>query len=86
MVTNDDPVRCQGRPVAARLGDREDMLCASMAKTTVTFHGRQVPVCWMHRKTWDRWAGDAEANAEQVWKWSRLPQELGGIGEIQAFA
>jgi hypothetical protein len=60
---------CQARPKAARHGWREDSLCASSASTTVRFHGRDVPVCWMHRTMWERWGENAVANAERYWGW-----------------
>jgi hypothetical protein len=64
-----DPVRCQARPIAARIGFREDMLCASMAKTTVIFRGAEVPVCRMHEKAYARWGVDAEGKAASLWGW-----------------
>jgi hypothetical protein len=38
-----------------------------MAKTTIRFHGREMPVCWMHRTMWERWGRNAAANAERYW-------------------
>jgi hypothetical protein len=46
--------RCQARPAAARRGFREDVLCASMANTVVRFRGRDVPVCEIHARTFNR--------------------------------
>jgi len=63
--------RCRAQPAAARRGFREDVLCASMANTIVRFHGRDVPVCEIHARTFARWGADAEASAELLWRWSR---------------
>ncbi|HEY1478744.1 MAG TPA: hypothetical protein VGF46_01870 [Gaiellales bacterium] len=71
--------RCQARPAAARPGYREDMLCASLANTHVTYREANVPVCRMHAATYARWAGDAEANAEARWDWR--PSRQSGLGE-----
>jgi hypothetical protein len=65
----DDRVQCQARPAAARRGFREDVLCASLANTTVRFHGRDVPVCRMHEATYGRWGADAEQKANELWEW-----------------
>jgi hypothetical protein len=62
--------RCQARPAAALRGFREDALCASMASTSVRFHGRDVPVCYMHERVYARWGIDAQTNAEQRWGWT----------------
>ena len=62
--------RCQARPRAARPGYREDMLCASLANTTICFHDAEIPVCRMHEATYRRWADAAEANASALWGWS----------------
>jgi hypothetical protein len=74
MTTNPSPApeerpQCQARPAAARRGFREDALCASLANTTVRFHGRDVPVCRMHEATYGRWGDEAEAKAEELWEW-----------------
>jgi hypothetical protein len=61
--------RCQARPRAARPEYREDMLCASIANTSVSFHGQDVPVCRMHEASYVRWADDAEPNAAVRWGW-----------------
>jgi hypothetical protein len=45
------------------------MLCASMANTSVRFHGRDVPVCRMHSQMWTAWGADAEANSADSWGW-----------------
>jgi hypothetical protein len=63
--------RCQARPAAARRGFREDVLCASMASTSVRFRGREVAVCGMHERVYARWGSDAEASAELLWGWTR---------------
>jgi hypothetical protein len=63
--------RRQARPAAALLGFRADVLCASMASISVRFHGRNVPVCYMHEQVYLHWGDDAEANAEQCWGWTR---------------
>ena len=57
-------MRCQARPAAARIGYREDMLCASVAKTTIRFHGHSMPVCWIHRRMYERWATPFELFGE----------------------
>lgn len=62
-------LRCQARPRAARAGYRDDMLCASLANTLVTFRGFSVPVCRIHERMFARWAEDAERNAELLWGW-----------------
>jgi hypothetical protein len=62
--------RCQARPRAARPGYREDMLCASLANTSVCFHDVDVPVCRMHEATYRRWADAAEGNATALWGWT----------------
>jgi hypothetical protein len=62
-------LRCQARPRAARVGYRDDMLCASVANTLVSFRGLTVPVCRIHERQFGRWADDAERNAETVWSW-----------------
>jgi hypothetical protein len=67
--------RCQAQPAAARRGFREDVLCASMANTTVRFRGREVPVCEIHARTFARWGDEAEANAELLWGWRDQPVE-----------
>jgi hypothetical protein len=63
--------RCQARPAATLHGWRDDVLCASMASTSVRFRGRDVPVCHMHERVYARWGVDAEANAERLWGWTR---------------
>ena len=49
------PQGCQAIPGAARRGWRTDVLCASVANTEVTFYGRRVAVCRIHRATYERW-------------------------------
>ena len=66
----EESTRCQARPAAARPGYREDMLCASTAKTTVTYRGVQVPVCRIHSATYAAWGEDADEHAEQRWAWN----------------
>ncbi len=61
--------QCQAQPAAARRGFREDVLCASLANTTVQFHGRDVAVCRMHEATYARWGDEAEAKAAELWEW-----------------
>jgi hypothetical protein len=61
--------RCQARPVAARRGFREDVLCASYANTLVVFRGSNVPVCRIHEATYVRWADEADDNATIQWAW-----------------
>jgi hypothetical protein len=61
--------RCQARPVAARRGFREDVLCASYANTLVAFRGANVPVCRIHEATYVRWDGQADVNASLQWAW-----------------
>jgi hypothetical protein len=68
MLSEPDP-RCQARPAAARPAYREDMLCASLANSSVTFGGADIPVCRMHEATYVRWGDDAEANARARWAW-----------------
>ena len=46
------------------------MLCASLANTTVQFHGRDVAVCRMHEATYARWGADAERKAAELWEWA----------------
>jgi hypothetical protein len=65
----EDREQCQARPAAARRGFREDVLCASLANTTVRFHGRDVAVCRMHEATYGRWGSEAEAKASELWEW-----------------
>lgn len=60
---------CQARPAAARRGFRADVLCASLANTTVRYHGRDMPVCRMHEATYERWGASAEEKAADLWKW-----------------
>jgi hypothetical protein len=67
------PARCQAIPVAARRGWRTDLLCASTANSEVAFCGRLVPVCRIHRTTYERWHADAEANAIERWGWNADP-------------
>jgi hypothetical protein len=62
-------LRCQARPRAARAGYRDDMLCASLANTLVTFRGLSVPVCRIHERMFRGWAEDAERNADLHWAW-----------------
>jgi hypothetical protein len=75
----DPPVaqNCQAIPSAARRGWREDLLCASRAKTVVEFAGREVPVCRMHEATYLRWGSDAEEKAIELWGWTRRPPSAG---------
>jgi hypothetical protein len=61
--------QCQARPVVVRHGWREDVLCASAARTTIHYHGREMPVCWMHRRMWERWGPNAPRNAAEQWGW-----------------
>jgi hypothetical protein len=61
--------RCQARPAAARHGWREDVLCASSANTSVSFHGVRVPVCRMHEAAFARWGLEAERKAAELWAW-----------------
>jgi hypothetical protein len=68
-ATAPQAVACQARPKAARVGYRADMLCASIANTTVRYRGVNVPVCRMHERMYARWADDAEQNAEAFWLW-----------------
>lgn len=42
----------------------------SVEKTSIRFHGREVPICWIHRRMWERCGENAEANAELYWHWS----------------
>jgi hypothetical protein len=70
------PQACQAIPNAARRGWRTDLLCASAANSEVTFYGRQVPVCRIHRDTYARWGADAEQLAVELWGWQRqLPPQ-----------
>jgi hypothetical protein len=64
---------CRAIPSAARRGWREDLLCASLAKTEVEFAGRRVPVCRMHEATYVRWGAEAEQHAVDLWGWTRVP-------------
>jgi hypothetical protein len=69
------PVSCQAIPGAARRGWRTDVLCASAANTEVQFHGRAIPVCRIHSRTYERWGAQAEARAGELWGWQTgLPQ------------
>jgi hypothetical protein len=68
-----EPQPCRAIPSAARRGWREDLLCASRAKTFVEFDGRAVPVCRMHEATYLRWGTDAEEKAIELWGWKRAP-------------
>jgi hypothetical protein len=61
--------RCQARPVAARHGWREDVLCGSHANTSVDFYGVAMPVCAIHEKAYAHWGSEAEQNAEAFWGW-----------------
>lgn len=63
--------RCQARPAATLRGFREDVLCASMAGTSVRFRNRDIPVCHMHERVYARWGSHADANAERLWGWTR---------------
>jgi hypothetical protein len=45
------------------------MLCGTVASGSVDYHGRRVAVCQIHVATYERWAGEAEANAETQWEW-----------------
>jgi hypothetical protein len=63
------PQPCRAVPAASRRGFREDQLCASTANTRVRFHGREVPVCRIHEKAYQRWADRAESNAALIWGW-----------------
>jgi hypothetical protein len=65
----DPPLRCQATPAAARRGFREDVLCASLANTTVPYQDGEMAVCRMHEATYTRWGENAEANASELWKW-----------------
>jgi hypothetical protein len=67
--TERERVPCRAIPTAARRGWRVDVLCASIANTDVAFHGQRVPVCRMHRATYDRWGADAERRAAELWGW-----------------
>jgi hypothetical protein len=60
---------CHAIPSVARRGWRTDLLCASVANTHVTFHGRRVPVCRIHREVYARWGADAEQRAIELWNW-----------------
>jgi hypothetical protein len=68
-TAGDARARCQARPVAARRGFREDVLCASYANTQVRFREVDVPVCRIHEATYERWACDADENASTLWAW-----------------
>ncbi len=70
------PARCQARPRAARPAYREDMLCASSARTGVRFHGTEMPVCLIHEAKYARWGDDAEVEAVLQWGWK--PPEAPG--------
>jgi hypothetical protein len=65
---------CLAIPGAARRGWRTDLLCASVANSEVAFRGRLVPVCRIHRATYERWGADAERNAVELWGWHERPQ------------
>lgn len=62
---------CQAIPNAARRGWRTDVLCASAANSEVVFCGRQVAVCRIHQRTYDRWGAAAEQQAIEFWEWQR---------------
>jgi hypothetical protein len=73
---NEQPTEsCRAIPNAARRGWRTDVLCASAANTEVTFCGRRVPVCRIHRDTYLRWGDEAEQRAVELWGWQRHPPE-----------
>lgn len=65
---------CLAIPGAARRGWRTDRLCASVANSEVAFCGRLVPVCRIHRTTYERWGADAERKAIELWGWHARPQ------------
>jgi hypothetical protein len=67
------PMSCQAIPGAARRGWRSDLLCASVANSEVSFHGRSVPVCRIHRAVYERWGDAAEHQAVEVWGWVTEP-------------
>lgn len=66
-------VMCQAIPIAALHGWRNDPLCASTANTTVSFAGREMPVCKMHRIAYLRALAEdprkARALTVDVWCW-----------------
>lgn len=66
---DDEDDRCQARPAAARRGFREDLLCASVTRTTVEFQGATVPLCGIHLEMYFSWGADAEQQAHQLWAW-----------------
>ena len=79
---------CQAIPGAARRGWRSDVLCASLANTAVEFCGRLVPVCRIHRTTYERWGAEVERNAVGLWGWERdalaaasVPRRSAGTGD-----
>jgi hypothetical protein len=45
------------------------MLCASLANSTVTYKGAEMPVCRMHKIMYDRWGEQAEEQAALHWFW-----------------
>jgi hypothetical protein len=67
--------RCQARPSAARLGYREDLLCATHTSTSVVFDGSCVAVCRIHLGMYLRWGAAAEDLAAVRWGWAREAPE-----------
>jgi hypothetical protein len=76
--------RCQARPLAARPGYREDMLCASEANSVVRYADVDVPVCKMHEATYARWGVSAWANASERWGWGVWTLEVAAALAIVA--
>ena len=68
-----EPGPCQAIPSVARRGWRPDVLCASTANSEVSFCGRLVAVCRIHRETYMRWGSDAERKAAELWDWHAPP-------------
>jgi hypothetical protein len=75
----DDRARCQARPLSARRGYRDDLLCASIARSSVDFLGGAVPVCGIHLKSYVRWGVGAEAEATRLWAWPLAELEPGRL-------
>ena len=72
--------RCLARPAAARRGFRDDLLCASVTRTTVEFEGETVPLCGIHLKMYLRWGSDAAQQARELWAWPVAGDDYGVWG------
>ena len=76
MPPDADPgPRCQAQPLAARRGFRDDVLCASIANSSVDFRGRPVAVCRIHLKMYVGWGTAAEQHAARLWAWPPEPTQ-----------